>query len=82
MLLVYDFELAGEEFHMEVSSPSGGGEQFHILVNKYFHGTLVNAAIYDEIHKLLFRYWRPYLNAGSWLTGDDLSVIVDELPSL
>jgi hypothetical protein len=66
--LIFDIEIEGKPYHIEISSPFGMGNiSWHIMINNYYYGSFVT------------RPWglHPYMNKGCILYGDDLQVILD-----
>lgn len=40
-LIDAEITIKGQKHHLSVSMPYGGGEQYHVLVDDYFHGQIV-----------------------------------------
>lgn len=60
--------LFGEEpAHIEISAPMGAGNVYHVIIDKYYNGQIINTS----------RGWQVYLNPKTILQGDDVSVILE-----
>ena len=53
--------------HIEVAAPHGAASVYHVTINNYFNGQLVKTERFG---------WQIYLNTGTTLQGDDVSVIL------
>ena len=53
--------------HVEVSAPMGAGNIYHVMIDKYYNGQIINTA----------RGWQVYLHPSTILDGNDISVILE-----
>jgi hypothetical protein len=63
--LICDF--AGDKKTVEVTQPNGASGAWHVMIENYFQGQIVKNN----------GEWVAYLQKGTILTGDDVSVVID-----
>jgi hypothetical protein len=54
--------------HIEISAPSGAGNSYQVMVNKYYNGEITKTSNHD---------WQIHLSPKTILHGDDVSIIID-----
>jgi hypothetical protein len=63
----FDATFDDKKKQVEISWPTGAGDAVHISIDKYYNGQM----FYQNGE------WRAYLNSGTILTGDDVSVLIE-----
>lgn len=72
VLIETDIQLMdGHIHHLEVSSPVGGGESYHVMVDNYYTGSLIR----------YMKGWEARVT-GPLICGDDISVLLDMVEKL
>jgi hypothetical protein len=54
--------------HVELSTPTGAGGSFQVVIDKYYNGSLIKTERYG---------WQVHLHSNTILQGDDVAVIIE-----